>query len=90
MSDLNLVQEEIKNDIVKILTEKGISNIDNFKEEIDSITFIEAIIDIETKFNITFKTEELLLKDYSSIDDIYNNLIKLLEESNNKKDVINV
>ena len=61
---MNDTYEKVK----KYLTELGIKNVDDFKNEIDSIGFIEIIVQIEQEFDISIDDDYLVIENFSNID----------------------
>lgn len=53
--------------IEKILHERGIQNLQNFENEINSLDFIEIIAEIEKKFDIEIEIQMLEISKMNSI-----------------------
>lgn len=64
--------ENIKESVLNILAKFDIRDINSFKDEINSITFIEMVVKIEATFDITVEDEYLLIEKFGSLDDICN------------------
>lgn len=47
-------------------------------ERIDSITFVQIIVDIEEQFNIEFDDEALLVSNYKTVDDLIKYTMRVL------------
>ncbi|MCI8826116.1 MAG: hypothetical protein K1W19_17885 [Lachnospiraceae bacterium] len=62
-------EEIVKEKIKEIMCKYELYNAD-FKEEIDSITFISLIVDIEDEFNIIIEEEKLIIREFANIDSI--------------------
>jgi acyl carrier protein len=83
------MDNKITNKLIELLRSKienlGLSGVEiDSKESIitqgilDSISFLEYIVDIESAFNIEFDFSELDPSEFTSID----NLVKLIENTN--------
>jgi acyl carrier protein len=62
----------IEENVLTILQEFDIHNVNSFKEEINSLTFIELIVKIETTFEITVESDYFIMDKMTSITDICN------------------
>lgn len=65
---------EIRSEILEILKNYRVSSIDDFKDDLDSLSFISLIIDIENSFDIVISNEELVMDKFCKIDYIVNYL----------------
>ena len=73
---MNNIYEKIK----RYLNEVGIQNINDFKDEIDSIAFIQMIVQIEQEFDISIDDDYLLIENFSDIDIICDYITKKCNE----------
>ena len=71
--------DELKREITLLLEEHGIEQADSFKGKLDSITFIELIVALETRYDIMFETENLLLENYGTLEDICASVLERME-----------
>ncbi len=62
--------DEIRNRLLNCLDRNGIDFSDE-TQEIDSISFITVIVDIEREFDIEFPDEYLVMDSISSFDKLY-------------------
>lgn len=74
---IRLIKENIKIDGFDEALEKGgyLADID-----IDSIIFIQMIVQIESKFDIEIDTEHLIMENYETIYDFIDYIEKLVKE----------
>lgn len=68
--------DEIRERLIKCLDKNGIDLIDESRQ-IDSISFITAIVDVEQEFDVEFPDEFLLIETMSSFDKLFD-IIKVL------------
>lgn len=78
--EFDIINKEVYDLVVNLLLEKGYDR-NNLKVleddediQIDSITFISMIIEIENRFNIVFPTDMLLMENFKSIRSIVENI----------------
>jgi len=68
--------DEIREKLLKCLDNNGI-DLNEDSKQIDSISFITAIVDIEQEFDVEFPDEYLLIETMSSFEKIYD-IVELL------------
>lgn len=59
---------ETQKTVLQILNDFEIQNVDSFKDEVNSITFIELIVELETTFDIVVDDEDMLMDKMCSFD----------------------
>ena len=51
---------------------------------LDSLSFIELIVSIEEEFEIQFEDEDLNIRDYATVGDLFDKVVGMYEKSKNK------
>lgn len=64
------ILNNIKTQVINILSELEINNKESFENEIDSLTFVLLIIKLEATFGIEIEDEYFLIDKMSSLSDI--------------------
>lgn len=62
--------DNINDEIIDILVGLEIQNVNSFREEINSLIFIEMIVEIENRFDIEIDSDYFLIDKLSSLEDI--------------------
>lgn len=70
----------MKEKLIQLLREHEVSNLDDFKEEINSYSFIELIMDIEDAFSIHIEDEMLVMDKMCSITSLMECIDTLTKE----------
>ena len=67
------------------LEEKGITSRTNLKElSLDSLSFIDFLVNVENEFGIEFEPEELSINEWKSVRDILRTVEERRDETNIK------
>lgn len=76
-------QQEIRNNLLKIIDENGITVLENGDlTNMDSLQFVSSLVSIEEYFKIEFPDEFLSLENQYNLDTISGVVYELLQENN--------
>lgn len=78
---------DIEKQVEGILTELEIHNMELFKDEINSITFIKMILQLETTFDIIIEEEYFLIDKMGSLESICQYIEERIGEKNEKTEI---
>ena len=74
------IMESVKSAVVDILKKQGVRDPEHFEAELDSLAFVEFVIELENRFDIRIEETYLVKANFSPLDFVCGHIETLLRE----------
>ncbi|GEM_PF-3344692 len=78
--------ESVKRSVIEILEKQGVGDPEHFEAELDSLAFVEFVIELENRFDIRIEETYLVKANFSPLDFVCTHIENLLQEKERQRE----
>ena len=78
--EVTRAMESVKRSVIEILEKQGVGDPEHFEAELDSLAFVEFVIELENRFDIRIEETYLVKANFSPLDFVCTHIENLLQE----------